>query len=231
VSNQDWIEKILINNKTVNFKLDTGAQCDVIPVNLAKKLKLEIFPSKTKYIISYNNQKSKILGNAKALIKVASNQKEKMLTFKVIDFDGKPILGKKSCVQLDLVKRVSAVSTKDEIFSGLGCLKNFKDKLEFVENPVFQIRPTRMIPHAIRDEVKKELDKMVKMGVIRKVEEPTPVVSNMVIARRNGKMRICIDPTDVNKNVLRRHYPLRTIEEIAVRIQHSKIFTILDCKK
>jgi hypothetical protein len=65
VSNQDWIEKILINNKTVNFKLDTGAQCDVIPVNLANKLKLEIFPSKTKYIISYNNQKSKILGNAK----------------------------------------------------------------------------------------------------------------------------------------------------------------------
>ncbi|XP_065077663.1 uncharacterized protein K02A2.6-like [Ochlerotatus camptorhynchus] len=72
---------------------------------------------------------------------------------------------------------------------------------------------------------------MVKLGVIRKQVEPTPVVSNLVVVRKNNKIRLCIDPTDVNKSILRRHYPLRTIEEIAARIRDSTWFTILDCKK
>lgn len=72
---------------------------------------------------------------------------------------------------------------------------------------------------------------MVEMGVIIKQEEPTPVVSNLIVVRKNNKIRLCIDPTDVNKNILRRHYPLRTMEEIAARIRNAKWFIILDCKK
>lgn len=72
---------------------------------------------------------------------------------------------------------------------------------------------------------------MVRFGVIRKQEQPTPVVSNMVIVNKNKKMRICLDPTNVNKNILRRHYPLRTIENISANWSKSKYFTLLDCKK
>jgi hypothetical protein len=228
---KDWIQTILINNQAINFKLDTGAQCDVIAENVAKKLNLKIIPSKTKYIVSYNNTKSEIVGDATALVKVASSNKQDKLTFKIVKFNAMSILGKKSCVKLGLVKRINTVDLDDDIFEGLGCLKDFKYKLEFTPNPEFQIRPSRIIPHVMRDEIKEEIKKMVKMQVIKKVEAPTPVVSNMVIARRNGKLRICIDPTDVNKVVLRRHYPLKTIEEIAARIKDSTKFTILDCKK
>lgn len=44
-------------------------------------------------------------------------------------------------------------------------------------------------------------------------------------------MRVCIDPSDINKNLIRRYHPLRTVEEIAGRIKNSKFFTLLDCKK
>lgn len=72
---------------------------------------------------------------------------------------------------------------------------------------------------------------MVKQDVIREVTEATPAVSPMVIVKQHGKIRICIDPTDVNKNVLRRHYQLKTLEEIAARVAGSTIFSKLDCKK
>lgn len=109
--------------------------------------------------------------------------------------------------------------------------ENYEYDIEFVGNPSFEIHAARRIPHAYRNMVKTELDSMVKHNVILQVTEATPAVSPMVVVKQKGKIRICIDPTDVNKNVLRRHYPLKTLEEIAARVAGSKLFTKLDCKK
>lgn len=72
---------------------------------------------------------------------------------------------------------------------------------------------------------------MVKLDVIKPETEPTPAVSPMVVVRQKGKLRICIDPSDVNKNILRRHFPLSTIEEISADIKGSEFFALLDCTK
>ncbi|UYV60919.1 K02A2.6-like [Cordylochernes scorpioides] len=72
---------------------------------------------------------------------------------------------------------------------------------------------------------------MEKSKVIKRMEEPTPVSSHMVVVKQGGKYRICIDPSDLNKILLRRHYPLRTIEDIASNIKNSKYFTKLDFLK
>lgn len=101
-----------------------------------------------------------------------------------------------------------------------------------MENPQFEKYPARRIPHAIREQVKNELDSMVKLGVIRKMDnEVSPVVSPMVSVQKNNKLRICLDPTDVNKNIQRRYYPLKSIEEIAALVHGSPYFTLLDCTR
>ena len=64
-----------------------------------------------------------------------------------------------------------------------------------------------------------------------RVSEPTPWVSSMVIVKKkNGRVRICLDPKDLNKVVKRSHYPLPTIEEVATRLSNAKVFTVLDVK-
>ena len=50
----------------------------------------------------------------------------------------------------------------------------------------------------------------------------------VVIMKPNGKLRICIDPRDLNKVIKREYYPMRTIEEIAARMPNAKFFSILD---
>ncbi|KAG5862449.1 hypothetical protein JTB14_012098 [Gonioctena quinquepunctata] len=82
-----------------------------------------------------------------------------------------------------------------------------------------------------KKQVREELDKMVDLGVIKPIKEPTPVVSPMVVVEQKDKLRICIAPTDVNKYILRRHYPLKTIEEMSAEINGAKYFTLLDCKR
>ena len=110
------------------------------------------------------------------------------------------------------------------MFDGLGCYKNFEHDMDFVENPKFRIIPPRRIPHATRNDVKSELDRMTDLGVMSPITEPTPAVSPLMIVKRNDKLRICMDPTELNKNIHRRHYPLKTIEIIAARVNGSQYF-------
>ena len=50
----------------------------------------------------------------------------------------------------------------------------------------------------------------------------------VVVPKSNGKVRICIDPRDLNKAVLREHYPMKTIEDILLEIPEAKAFSKLD---
>ena len=70
---------------------------------------------------------------------------------------------------------------------------------------------------------------MEDIGVIVKQNQPTPWVNSMVtVLKRNGKLRICIDPRDLNKAIQREHYPLKTIEDVVQGIPEAKVFSKLD---
>ena len=70
---------------------------------------------------------------------------------------------------------------------------------------------------------------MEKLKVIERVYEPTEWVNSMVtIIKPNGKLRICIDPRNLNKAIKREHYPMKTIEEIASRMPNATTFSVLD---
>ena len=61
-------------------------------------------------------------------------------------------------------------------------------KLDPEVKPV--IRPPRRIPVSMQDKVKAELERMVKMGVIKPVSEPTSWVSSFVAVKKKGKEEI-----------------------------------------
>ena len=52
----------------------------------------------------------------------------------------------------------------------------------------------------------------------------------LAVQKKNGKIRICLDPKDLNKAVLRENYPMPTIEDIATRLHGAKVFTAPDAK-
>ena len=71
---------------------------------------------------------------------------------------------------------------------------------------------------------------MEKEGHLAKVTQPTDWVNSMVVSNRGNKIRICLDPSDLNKAVKREHYPIPTVEEIVAKIPDAKYFTVLDAK-
>ena len=76
-----------------------------------------------------------------------------------------------------------------------------------------------------------EITRLQELGVIEKVEQPTDWVSGLVVAaKKNGSLRICIDPQPLNKALRRSTYPTPTMEDVLPRLSNARIFTVCDIK-
>ncbi|XP_055685270.1 uncharacterized protein K02A2.6-like [Lutzomyia longipalpis] len=225
-----WKETIECAGKTLVVKIDTGAECNVISSEvIAKMPEAHIVHSKVKRLVAFNGGLIKVLGKVKLPCRVKSLTLD--LWFQVIKGAQRTIIDGNSAIRANLLARVQGLKVSDDVFEGLGCVKGFEYDIDLVDNPQFVVHPARQIPYAIRDQVRAELDAMEKLGVIEKCTEAADSVSPLVVVKRNGKIRLCVDLTDVNSNVKRRHFPLRGIEEIAARVAGSTKFTLLDCTK
>ena len=69
--------------------------------------------------------------------------------------------------------------------------------------------PVRLIPVAIKGKLKAELDRLEKLGVLGRIEEPTKLESNLVIVKKlNGSLRLCLNPKSFNAVLKMRHYQI-----------------------
>ena len=117
-----------------------------------------------------------------------------------------------------------------DIFTGVGKLPG---KLHIqTDESVRPIQlPARSVPEAMKQDIKDELDRLVKDGIISTVSEPTDWVSAMVAVSKPTKgIRICIDPQPLNTAIKRNHYPLPTIEDLTPALANAKVFTVCDAK-
>ena len=87
-------------------------------------------------------------------------------------------------------------------------------------------RPYRLSP-VEHDFVAKELDHMLEQEIIQPSQSPwaSPIV---LVKKKNGKMRFCVDYRKLNKITKRDAYPLPRIDEILDSLGKAKWFTSLD---
>lgn len=169
-----------------------------------------------------------MLGETKARI-TTKKSIETDLKFIVVELGYQPIIEKSSCKRLDLIRRVETMDKKDDLFQELGCLKNFIYDIDLVDNADLKIHSPRTIPYSIKEEVKKELDCMVQLNIIKALTEPTPAVFPMVsTSERKTSFIHRPDKHQTQSTLLT--LPLQT-QEIAVNLHGSKYFTKLDCTK
>ena len=83
----------------------------------------------------------------------------------------------------------------------------------------------------------------MKLGILEEVKEHTDWVnSNVIVEKDTGshhslnhtikkKLRICLDPRDLNKALEREPYHTCSVDEIAAKLQRMTVFTIVDAKK
>uniref|UniRef100_A0A3B3S0H0 ribonuclease H n=1 Tax=Paramormyrops kingsleyae TaxID=1676925 RepID=A0A3B3S0H0_9TELE len=72
---------------------------------------------------------------------------------------------------------------------------------------------------------------MEAMGVVSKVTQPTDWCAGMVVVpKTNGKIRICVDLTHLNKGVKRERHILPSVDQTLAQLSGAKVFSKLDAR-
>ncbi|XP_063832434.1 uncharacterized protein K02A2.6-like isoform X2 [Ostrinia nubilalis] len=234
--------KLQINKLLIDFKVDSGAQCNVLSEKQFLKLgKCSSLQKTNVRITSFTNGKVPIIG--KCVLTCQYKTESYPIEFYIVKSDCYNLLGLETSEVLGLIKRVDEVNKSlnslesviperyHDLFDGsIGCVPHIV-KLEVNEDVKPVVSPARRLPYSLMPKVKQELDNLVEKGIIAKVAEPTDWVSQMVVVqKKDGSLRICLDPRPLNKALKRAHFPFPKIEDITVRLAGAKVYCKLDAQ-
>ena len=99
-----------------------------------------------------------------------------------------------------------------------------------------QTDPSSPIPIHLKMHFNKKLAKCYKLEFFVPVTQATPWINSFVLVKSKDsqgqtKLHICLDPTNLNKAVVREPYHFCTLEDISHLLADACILTICDCKK
>ena len=145
----------------------------------------------------------------------------------VADQDHKPSLGFETIQMLKLMPvnmdNVLTVNNQPKILTEAEVTTVYKDVFMgeglFEEKLHLEVPPTKLpvrkVPIALKKPIKEELDRLVRLDALAKVDVPTDWISSMVAVKKSdGSIRLCIDSKPFNKALKRNHYPHPVIEDI-----------------
>ena len=228
-------------------QLDTGATCNVISHrNLAQLLQNGDPPlhKSNAQLKLFDGTLEKPVGET--TLTAERRGKRVDLEFQVVECSNKPLLSAETCEQLGLLKmdldpeksihvlkhsyltRDQILSDYKDVFKGLGHIGDATIVTDPSVKPM-QHSPRR-VPVALRDKVKAKLDDVEKKGIVEKVTTPTEWISSMVVVTTPNKIRICLDPRDLNKAVIRPKYQMPTLDELLPKLSKAKVLSTLDAK-
>ena len=104
---------VRVNTHEIRLKIDTGAKCNILPLDLFKKVQKRETIKKVKAVnlVAYGGERFSTLGTADLQCKIGDTTH--LLTFQVLDRQATPILCLNDALQLNLVKLDKAVYEVD----------------------------------------------------------------------------------------------------------------------
>ena len=213
-----WRTQLNIAGKQIDFKIDTGADVNVI----SRKTWIRIGKPKlspcTKITLQSPGGRLKTLGHFKTVL-----NGEHEVNIYVISNDVDSLLSRSTATKLKLVKRI------DTTLSTVKC-RPVKIKLK-KDNSPYSVATARRVPIPLHEKVKTELERMKNEGVIEEITEPTEWVSPMVpVVKPNGDVRICVDLRKLNEAVERERFIIPRIDDVIHKLKGSNVFSKLDAQ-
>jgi hypothetical protein len=236
--------QMMVDEKPLKFQIDCGATVNVLPLkNVPEKFLQNLKPS-TVTLRMWNDTLVNSHGSCIIPVKNPKTGKKYRVVFIVVEKLLTPLLGRNAAEKMGLItinyetfKSVNAVDApRNDIQSrfpavfdgGLGILPG-SVHFEVKDDVTPVICPPRKVPIALKGKLKQELQRLDDLGVITKMDEPSDWVSQMAVTtKKNGDLRICIDPRPLNKALKREHYPLTVIDDVLPELARAKVFSKLD---
>jgi hypothetical protein len=92
--------------------------------------------------------------------------------------------------------------------------------------PIFQ--PQRRMNPNLKEIVKEELQKLLNAGLIYPISDSEWVSPLVIVPKKNGKWRVCVDYRALNKATQKDHFPLPFIDQVLDNLVGNFFFSFLD---
>ncbi|XP_070378661.1 uncharacterized protein [Dermacentor albipictus] len=182
---RDWVVRAQVADTTIDFKVDTGSQANLVPFSAYKKLQPRVPLARSNCVLrSFNGGVIKHLGVMTTTVAVGS--KTAKINFFIVKKNRHAILGLRASELLGLFSRtVNDIGTSNseavvqefqQLFSGTGCIKR-PYRMVLKEDAVPVVQTARRVPLSLKEPLREELDRMVKAGIIAKQDQPTDWVN------------------------------------------------------
>ena len=106
-----------------------------------------------------------------------------------------------------------------DVFEGIGRFPGPPYLIQLDPGVTPKQTPCHPIPVCLKETFKQEVDKTLQAGVLKPVHEVSPWINSFVLVEgkdksSNLKLRICLEPTNLNKAIVREPYHFKTPEYI-----------------
>ena len=138
-------------------------------------------------------------------------------------------------------------SEYSDIFEGLGRFPGEPYRLKLKPDSTPAKHRPRKVPVHLEEAFHEEINRLCKIDVLEPVKEHTDWVNSYVIVEKDvqidssnahspghsikKKLRICLDPKDLNEALEREPYYSRTVDELIAKFHRAQFFTIVDLDK
>jgi len=212
-----------------------GAEVTAITRETLTKLENVKLNPVTKPLCGPDRRPLNVLGRLTATLHSANNKCSQEIY--VIQQLKQNLLGLPAIKEFHLLAQIDHMSLDNcsvlqkypKLFTGLG---TFKKDFEITIRPdakPFAIFTPRKVPIPLRQKVQTELTHMESLGIISKVDIPTPWCAGMVVVPKKDKtVRICVDLKPLNTNVLCETHPLPKVDDTLAQLAGAKVFSKLD---
>ncbi|XP_014668933.1 PREDICTED: uncharacterized protein K02A2.6-like [Priapulus caudatus] len=245
-SDPGWHIKLTAGIEELIWCIDTGAQVSVMPEKAYHHSFGELsMPDKE--LVGAGDKRLNIVGCADMSLCHGNTQVKKS----VVRGASKLLLGVPAIRSLGLIHHILGtctvraidakapvlpLRTKTEVmeaypmlFTGLGRLEGeHAIRLKEGVKP-FCLTTTRRVALPLLKKVQRKINCLVKLDVVESVDEPTdwcaPIV---VVPKRSGDVRMCVDRTRLNEAVQKELYPMPTVECTLGKIAEGMVYSKLD---
>ena len=231
-----------VNDTPIKLQVDCGATVNIMPQS---KIGNTSINRDNVTLEMWNKKQMNTLGTCKLPVENPKTTTKYLVKFVVVEEELTPLLSRKAAEKMKLI---TVNYGNFESVTGVVTMKNKGVKEQFPDvfdgevgtlpgtvhlavepnaDPV--IRAAKRIPVELKEPLRTQLDKLVKLGVIEPVDEPTDWVNQITIAtKKNGSLRICIDPRSLNQVLKRERYQLPVLDDILPDLSKAKVFSKVD---
>lgn len=232
---------IQVQGQQVEMIVDTGASVNILESHTYDSLRVKptLQPTTTRVFPYGATTPLSVLGMAN--FELQHNGEQLSVPFHVIEGNSGNLLGYAAAENLKILTMARQITTADDkvkviedysdLFEGMGKVKDRLITLHIDETVTPKQQKHRRIPFHIRKDVERELARLEADDVIEKTDGPTPWVSPIVVVpKKTGAVRICVDMREANKAVKREKHLMPTIDDLITDLNGATMFSTLDLR-